>query len=51
MRATELKYNRRLHPPNAAEKRLESNIQQTKAFLEEVAKQYIKEKEWSPERI
>ena len=43
-KATELKFNRRLHPPDAAEKKLEANLQQTKTMLQEVTNKYIKQK-------
>ena len=34
--ATDMKFNRRIYPPNAAPEKLESNLQQTKEALEEV---------------
>ena len=36
LKATDLRYNRRLYAPKAAEHKLETNLQQTKIALEEV---------------
>ena len=42
VKATDLKFNRRLFPPKAANHKPETNIQQTKADLEDAFTQYTK---------
>ena len=44
IKATDMKFNRRIYAPNAAPEKLESNLQQTKEALEEVFEKYKKEK-------
>ena len=44
IKATDMKFNRRIYAPNAAPEKLESNLQQTKEALEEVFERYKKEK-------
>ena len=39
-KATDMKFNRRIYPPNASPEKLESNLQQTKEALEEVFEKY-----------
>ena len=38
-----MKFNRRLYPPDAANEKLEANLQQTREALEEVFERYKKE--------
>ena len=43
-KATELKYNRRIYAPKAAENKLETNLQQTKVALDETFRKFMNEK-------
>ena len=44
MKATDMKFNRRIFAPNAAKEKLESNLQQTREALENVFEKYKSEK-------
>ena len=42
VKATDLKFKRRLYPPKAANHKIETNLQQPKSALVEAFKQYTK---------